>query len=220
MVNKLRSNLVLLIRNRIGVYPNIFLPIFGWHEKHPIKSSSDICIEGFMSSANTYFAYCFEKSNTVNLAHHTHLFAQVKRATYYKIPTVILVRNPIDAIASIKCRKPLLSTNYLIKYYITFYRNILTLPTELFITAKFTTVILNYNQVIDQLNQQFNTSFKTHASLDDMKDEYLTWAHDGIKPSKRREINKNTLKLDLKRKSSMHAAMHIYNKIINLPNII
>jgi len=68
-------------------------------------SSTDLCVEGFMSSANTFLfnaLYCVRPD--LDIARHKHVVANLKRASDHGVPTVILFRDPDDCIPSAASR--------------------------------------------------------------------------------------------------------------------
>lgn len=66
-----------------------------------VKTNTDICIEGFPRSGNSFFFKLFKKANPeATIAHHIHSPIQLIRAVNLGIPAVALVRKPKDAIAS------------------------------------------------------------------------------------------------------------------------
>lgn len=85
-------------------------------------SSTDLCIEGFMSSANTFAfnaLYCVRPD--LDIARHKHVVANLKRAVEHEVPTVILFRDPDDCIPSAVSRfRPSLAEA--IQRYLYFYQ--------------------------------------------------------------------------------------------------
>lgn len=85
-------------------------------------SSTNLCVEGFESSANTFafnVLYCLHPN--LDFARHKHVVANLKRAVDYEVPTVILFRDPDDCIPSVVVRfRPSLCEA--IQRYLMFYR--------------------------------------------------------------------------------------------------
>ena len=78
-----------------------YLPFFKEPLQYPCFKDMDICIEAYPSSANTFlFGLLINSSPNLKIAHHTHAIASVKRAKRYRIPVVIIIRDPLDAISS------------------------------------------------------------------------------------------------------------------------
>src|SRR5437773_4880663 len=75
---------------------------------HPIGPDTEIVIEGFPRSATSFAVAAFQmaQDHTVDIAHHTHSPSQVIEAVRRGIPTLLLVREPEDAILSHVVRRP------------------------------------------------------------------------------------------------------------------
>lgn len=66
-----------------------------------VNSKREICIEGYPRSANSFVFHSLMIINPyIKIAGHTHTIANIKSAFKYNIPVYILIRKPIDAIAS------------------------------------------------------------------------------------------------------------------------
>ena len=93
------------IHQKVGKYPALYYPIYG--RKYPanyISTNKDtqICIEGFPRSGNTYSVSAFKLANKgIKISHHLHVPAQVLLAVQYQIPTIVVIRNPLDAVTSL-----------------------------------------------------------------------------------------------------------------------
>ena len=58
------------------------------------KGVTDICIDGYPRSANSFTVRMFRKANPeAVIAHHTHSVANIKKAIECGIPVVVLIRN-------------------------------------------------------------------------------------------------------------------------------
>jgi hypothetical protein len=69
---------------------------------HVVESRTDVCIEGFPRSGNSLAVHAFLVSNPgANIAHHVHVPMQVLRAVDLGVPCAVLIRDPVDAIASL-----------------------------------------------------------------------------------------------------------------------
>jgi len=66
---------------------------------------TDICIEGFEASANSYTLNIIRHLRPdLTISHHCHAVANIKLALRYGVPAVVLFRHPKDAIASLAAR--------------------------------------------------------------------------------------------------------------------
>ena len=151
------------LRMTLGCYPKLFYPLYNVipvNRQLAIKPTTELVIEGFPRSANTFAVLAFEKSQPkkVNISHHMHVPAQVIRAARWEIPTLVLVRQPQDAVASYVMRKPKLSIKDALNCYVRFYEIVLPYR-ESYVTAGFEEIINNFSEVITRVNQKFGTHF-------------------------------------------------------------
>ena len=128
-----------------------------WNKVSPQK---DMCIEGFPRSANSFFVGAFRTYNpAATCAHHMHAPMQVVKAAEYDIPCVVLIRNPIDAIASVLVVDRRLSIGLAIKSYISFYERVWPVRKTVVI-ADFQDATQRPHRVVDKVNRRYSTSFK------------------------------------------------------------
>ncbi|GJM04922.1 MAG: hypothetical protein DHS20C09_09130 [marine bacterium B5-7] len=147
----------------LGAYPSIILPLLSLKEKNRhrlVRADSHIVIEGFPRSGNTFAvaAFTFSQTDALHIATHLHLSAQVIKAVQLKVPTLLLIRNPKDAVSSLVIRDPHISILHGLKYYIKFYSALLPFRHSL-LTATFEEATTDFGQVVTRLNRKFNTSF-------------------------------------------------------------
>lgn len=76
-----------------------------WSAPWVVSRQTDICIEGFPRSANSYALSAFQRSQfrtvQLSIATHTHSPAQIIQAVRWRIPTMVCVRNPRDAVCGL-----------------------------------------------------------------------------------------------------------------------
>lgn len=102
MLRKIYKNLAFLIAATGNFL--VLLPIFRlFKNRYPCYAIPDanICIEGFPRSGNSFFVTTFQQWNPeTTIAHHSHLASNAKYSVKQNKPTVILIREPAQAIAS------------------------------------------------------------------------------------------------------------------------
>jgi len=127
-----------------------------------VTKHTEIVIEGFPRSANTFAvaAFCFAQGRPVRIARHLHAPAQVIAAVQIGIPTLVLIRHPRDAVASLLIRAPHISVKQALKDYIRFYRSILPYRDK-YVVGRFEEVTTDFGQVIQRINAHFGTNFRT-----------------------------------------------------------
>ena len=118
-----------LLRSFVGRYPWLYYPIYNLVPKNSrlaVARDTQLVIEGFPRSANTFAVLAFEslQPNKFKIAHHMHVPAQIIRAAHFKIPTIVLIRNPTDSVISFVIRDTKISIEQALKCYISFYEKI------------------------------------------------------------------------------------------------
>ncbi|MEL6441747.1 MAG: hypothetical protein AAFQ80_21150 [Cyanobacteria bacterium J06621_8] len=161
------------VRTFLGDYPELFFPAnsFTKGKSWAVNQDTNIVIEGFQRSGNTFSVGAFKSAQIrkVNVASHLHIPAQVIYASKNKIPTLVVIRYPVDSVlswkaleleSSIRLQHTALDYSYfqLFKYYIRFYNKIMPYK-DTFVVANFEDIISDFGAVINKINQKFNTSF-------------------------------------------------------------
>jgi hypothetical protein len=87
---------------------------------------TEVCIDGFQRSGNTLAVYAVWRSNPeCRIAHHLHAAGDVRRAVERGIPTVVLIREPSTAIASLIAYQGMaMHVRLGLESYIAFYRHL------------------------------------------------------------------------------------------------
>lgn len=188
--------------------------IVGKNKRLMIKRGTEIVIEGFPRSANTFAVAAFEfaqgcgHDDRPHIAHHLHLPFQVSVAAKYGIPCVVLVRNPLDAIVSLFVRHPDVSIYEYCRNYSVFYR-VAVRYADSIIGVQFEDVIDDYGAVMNRINKKFNKSYLLfnhdesnveqvfrHVEYYDIKNEGRLSEDTVARPSKDR-TNKEALRENL-----------------------
>jgi hypothetical protein len=185
-------------------------------------------IEGFPRSANSFAVLAFQITNpNIQIAHHLHVPAQIFRAARWKIATLVLIRNPKDAVSSLFLRNPEQSVLRALKSYILFYQSIQSYR-DSYIVGAFEDVIQDYSKIIKQVNLKFKTQFLLPSLSDIEKDivfkkiqeiEKLSSGNNPIKmavPNSEKEPLKKKIFQELESKHSKFLiyAENIYNQFI------
>jgi hypothetical protein len=139
-----------------------------------VGPQSRIVIEGYPRSANSYAVAAFLFANgRVPLGHHLHSPVNVELGVARKLPVVLLVRRPLDAIASLLLRAPAMSPRVAIGRYIRFHRRLVPLLSEV-VVAPYEVVIADFGAVIDEVNRRFGTAFQRYERTPE-HEEALRW---------------------------------------------
>ncbi|BAU63905.1 hypothetical protein STA3757_12740 [Stanieria sp. NIES-3757] len=169
---KLLPTLKYELSSFIRLYPELFFPIvnFKSSKKQAVNQSTEIVIEGFPRSGNSFFVGAFElaQNHSVKIAHHLHAPAQLIMAARKNIPAILLIRNPIDAVMSMKAMDLELSyirppinqkLTSLMKSYIDFYKTLIPYSDH-YIISLFEVTTNDFSSVIDKVNNKFQTNFQ------------------------------------------------------------
>ncbi|MGI8433626.1 MAG: hypothetical protein ACR2LE_02665 [Nocardioidaceae bacterium] len=139
-----------------------------------IQPSTRVVIEAFPSSGNTYCRQAFLLSNAdvppEAVCSHTHSPRIVEHAVRTRLPCIVVVRDPRDAVSSAVQRFPGIHLDSAFGYYDHYYRKLLPIKDE-FVVAPFDTVIRDFSSIIARCNDRYGTDFLTEAEAgisDDM----------------------------------------------------
>lgn len=150
--NFLRKSLVLVsLRLRIrGENPKVYIVK---------KGVTDICIDGYPRSANSFSVRMFLQANPdAKIAHHTHSVANLNKALKHNIPVVVLIRDPEQAIISSIIAHKKNDIDMEVSRYIDFYDWVYRRIDKMVI-ADFYQVVNDFNAAILNVNKKFNKSF-------------------------------------------------------------
>jgi len=131
--------------------------------RHPLGVLSDeteLVIEGYMRSANTFSTVAFQTSQPqpVRLAHHLHAPAQIIAAAHMGIPALVPVRAPRDAAISVTIRSPQVTLRQALQAHVRFHEAILPYRDAIHV-GLFDDVTTDLGTVIQAMNERFGTSF-------------------------------------------------------------
>lgn len=143
--------------------PGVYLPFARWKYPGPspavIGPETDLVIDGYFRSANTFAVYAFQLSQhkPVRLAHHLHAPAQLIMAARNGIPALLLLREPRGAILSELLYDDVALPDALVAYA-RFYTSLFPYL-DSFVVGEFAQVTSDFGAVIHRLNARFGTSF-------------------------------------------------------------
>ena len=129
-----------------------------------VRRDSELCIEGFPRSANAYPVAAMRVANQGlgHIARHSHLAGQVQKAVAFGVPTIVILRAPIDAIVSLKLREPLLELETIMESYLRFHHGIKEVIPGILL-VRFETVTSDYTSIIDAVNEKWELKLDTIA---------------------------------------------------------
>jgi len=159
----IEKNLRFYLGNRLGNSKSMFFlnryRSFG--EGKLIDQHSALCIEGFQRSGNSYLVNFFTMVNpTIEVASHCHAAMQIHQALALQIPVVLLIRNPLDAVASLRTWNSKLSIGVALQCYLNFYYSVLPVQQQCLLVHFKTLICEGVDPVILNINHRFKTNFK------------------------------------------------------------
>ena len=137
------------------------------HQDLRVDRRTQIVIEGFPRSGNTFAVVAFEQAQreSVRVAHHLHMPAQVIRAAKWGIPTLLLARKPTDATLSWVVREPGVPIRQALKHYVSFYEKAAEYRDAL--VVGFEEVTRDYGAVLERVNAKVGTGFSSFVHSED-----------------------------------------------------
>lgn len=156
----LRNNAIVRdLRRLISRNPTFYFPIARIAgNRQLLGKDTDLVVEGFPRSANSFAEAAFLYSQSrkgIHIATHSHAAAQVLLATERQVPTVLLIRHPDEAIASMKAMSQSLTLKQLYRDYITFYGALRKCRNRL-VVAEFSHILHNFDAVVRAVNEKFS----------------------------------------------------------------
>jgi hypothetical protein len=158
-------------RRYIGRHPFLFYNFYRLKPSYRdlfVDRRTQIVIVGFPRSGNTFAVVAFQQAQreSVRVAHHLHMPAQVIRAAKWGIPTLLLARKPTDAALSLVIREPGVSIRQALKHYVSFYEKAAEYRDAL-VLGFFEEVTRDYGAVLERVNAKFGTEFSTFVHSDE-----------------------------------------------------
>ena len=150
------------LQTHAGKHPAAFYGLYRLARKdraRVVTPGTQLVIEGFPRSANSFARVAFNRAQkgTVRIATGLHVPAQVIRASRWRIPTLVLIRRPKDAVLSFAIRDPI-SVGQALRYYLSFYETVEGYG-DAYVLGPFEEVTVDFGRVIRRLNDRFDTSF-------------------------------------------------------------
>jgi hypothetical protein len=124
------------------------------------RPDTAIVIEGFLRSGNTFSVAAFQIANgpALHVGRHLHGAPHVLRAVRLGLPTLVLIRQPRDAVLSYLVRRATLTPYDALLEYLDFYRTAWS-ARDGFVVGLFDRVTNDFGAVLERVNERFGTSF-------------------------------------------------------------
>jgi len=134
--------------------------------RSPVTKSSDIVVEGFPRSSNTFLTVALKAllGEGFSIANHYHSSAQFSLGYKLKKPMVLVVREPLNCLVSNLLYYPSRSRKEVIDDYILFHENLKQYLPNIFV-VDFNDVTTNPVGLIAEISDEFDLKIDT-ASID------------------------------------------------------
>ena len=125
-----------------------------------VENDTELVIDGFQGSANSFAANVFQKSQSryVRIAHHLHSPTQIIEAARKNIPILLVIREPEKAILSLTSRWSYISVSQGLRGYISFYSKLEPYISHC-VVSTFERTTKHYDRTIAKVNRKFGTQF-------------------------------------------------------------
>lgn len=134
-----------------------------------VNKHTEIVIEGFpRAGANFVAAAVKSLTNLESISYRRHCISQLKEAKRLNTPTIILVRHPMETIASTYiATQGAISLETLLKYYFDYYTRALALNYGAFASSD--AVFRSHDTLLEFIEDEFNIKIIRHESVDKIK---------------------------------------------------
>jgi hypothetical protein len=124
-----------------------------------VDDATDLCIEAPSGSGNSFFVNGFRMINPdVRVAHHHHVAAQIERSVARGIPTLVILRNPIDCVAS-RSQGAQWLTGPVFSQWLRFFETAEALRAAI-LTLSFESVTRDPTGAVERINERFDRRFE------------------------------------------------------------
>jgi len=209
----------------VGRYPFLYYQFYAHrypYREMRVTRKTQLCIEGFPRSANSYAVVAFKFANPfVKIAHHLHVPAQVLRAVQWGIPSIVCIRHPIEAVSSFLVFQNSTWASGYLRLYRFFYEALIPIMNRILI-VDFQTIVDDVNVVIEKLNQRFDLHYCRIPDLAHRKADIFRklnqWhqrffkgqRHRGLLPDEARKKQKECMRYLVENSSEYRRALEIY----------
>jgi len=196
-LSKIRSFRIIYIRLKIYLrkfYFFRYLQKINLSTEKYTNSSTDITIDGFQRSANTFAYVGFSILNkNIKIAHHSHVPSQIIFSVKKNIHVLLLIRDPIDAIVSFYIfLNEEVPFKTIINSWKNFYLPLIVYKKKIYV-SDFQDTIDNLELTIDNINLFYNTNYKSKFNGKNFKEEIFKIVKKSHKNKFKKNLNNNSL---------------------------
>lgn len=156
--------LYLAMKRFVRGSPLVYFGLFGWRKsvrRLRAHKDFDLVVEAYPRSANTssMYALFYAQGNDFKVGHHLHVPAHVKYAVSRKIPCLVILRNPIDCVASLMVGRNGGDPSALLKHYVDFVATVDRCGNRVVVAAFDDIVKSGLGFAVNGVNERFGCSF-------------------------------------------------------------
>lgn len=144
-----------------GRWPSVAIPVarFASHGER-LDARTDLVVEGFPRSSNSLTVALLASAHPsgIRIAHHVHAPGHVIEAVRRRLPTLVLVREPGEAVVELVLLKPQLTVRQVLRGWVRFHAPLEPYRRD-FLVASASEVPEGLGDVIRRMNERFGTSF-------------------------------------------------------------
>jgi len=210
---QLKERLRYFVKQNLDRFPLSYMALLKykyrnhWFLERIVSDTTDLVIEGFPRSANSFAVQAFkiaQTPNEVSIATHVHSPSHIISAVKQNKPTLVLIRDPKTTLLSLRALSMQvypeqseellnLSFDYLASYYINFYEKIIPYKDKI-VLGEFKQVTSDFGNQIVRVNKKFGTHFllKNNEPINDKE----VFKKGGYHLSPSKERNDYKIKLD------------------------
>ena len=186
-----------------------------WSRKWIVDTRSDLVIEGYPRSANSFLlsAVHLIHGRRLRVATHLHVSSQVEAAVRLGVPTIVMLREPLDAARSLKAlgcqcnperldsflKRPLW---FFLEEYCRFYGRCREFR-EGFVIAPFDEVIERITPVFERVNAEFGPLLEARELTEDEKQRVFEEGGKHLSPSPERERIKDWIDAEVSERRTL-----------------
>lgn len=168
MVVDLKTRAITSLKHNTLIFP--FIWKMKEHElfaRRVLRPTDAMLIEGYPRSANSfaYYAFLLSQPCDLKIGNHCHTPSQFSLARKYQTPSLLVLRDPIDAALSYMIYEPKLSASKALWLYIQFHKPMIR-NTKGYVVGEFHEVISDFGLVIRRVNKFFDCDFSCFGHTD------------------------------------------------------
>lgn len=142
----------------------LFLRLTPEGTRRAITDSTDIVIEGFPRSGNTFAVFALRTANPqLSIASHIHHHGPIKIALKRSLPLLVVVREPVACLSSYLIAGPHGRPRDVLEEYCGYHKALLETDDAALI-ATFDQVTNNYARVVQRLNNRFGLTLDPYKN--------------------------------------------------------